>query len=81
MNLIDPKRLGRAGSLDTPSIVRRKPSLAQNIMRRNRRNRRNAAPTRNRWTADIEFNWKGGLVLALAVVIAVGIALRIAGVL
>jgi hypothetical protein len=79
MNRINPKRLGRAGSLDTPSIVRRKPSLAQDIMRRNRRN---AAPTRNQWSgADIEFNWKGGLVLALAVVIAVGIALRIAGVL
>lgn len=72
------KRFGRAGSLDIPSIVRRKPSMARDIMRRNQHN---AAPTRNRWTADIEINWKGGLVLALAVVIAVGIALRIAGVL
>jgi hypothetical protein len=50
MNRINPKRLGRAGSLDTPSIVRRKPSLAQDIMRRNRRN---AAPTRNHWSGAV----------------------------
>ena len=45
-NGTDTTRLGRAGSLDTPSIVRRKPSMARDIMRRNRHN---PAPMRNQW--------------------------------
>ncbi len=49
-NGTDTKRIARAGSLDTPSIVRRKPSMARNIMRRNRHN---PAPVRNQWSGAV----------------------------
>ncbi len=41
-------RIARAGSLQTPSIVRRNPKLAREI-----RARRFAAPTRNRWSGAL----------------------------
>jgi len=53
-NGLDTRRIARAGSLDTPSILRRKPSMARNIMRRNRHNR-HAAPARNQWGGAV---WK-----------------------
>jgi hypothetical protein len=52
MNRINPKRLGRAGSLDTPSIVRRQPKLAREIRARRLHT---AAPARNQWGGAV---WK-----------------------
>lgn len=48
MNGTNTRRIARAGSLQTPSIVRRKPQLACEI-----RARRFAAPTRNRWSGAV----------------------------
>jgi len=47
-NGTDTKRIANAGSLQTPSIVRRNPKLAREI-----RARRFAAPTRNRWSGAL----------------------------
>jgi hypothetical protein len=47
-NGTDTKRIANAGSLQTPSIVRRNPKLTREI-----RARRFAAPTRNRWSGAL----------------------------
>jgi len=69
-------RIARAGSLETPSIVRRKPSLARDIMRRNR----HAAPARNQWGGAV---WKiNGIIktvfaiVGAIAVLTIGILLR-----
>ena len=73
-NGTDTRRVARAGSLDTPSIVRRKPSMARNIMRRNRHN---PAPTRNTW---IRAAWAANRVIKTIFAIIGAIVVFVVGV-
>jgi hypothetical protein len=55
-NGTDTKRIAQAGSLQTPSILRRNPKLAREIRARRLSGAaptRNLAPARNRWSGAL----------------------------
>jgi hypothetical protein len=78
-NGTDTRRIARAGSLDTPSIVRRNPQLAREIRARRLSGAaptRNLAPARNRWSGAL---WAANDTLKTIFAIIGAIAALVAG--